>query len=154
MADEPKRELIIQNLKTTLEGIDGNDPYWTDVRSVKRVNTVPSDLEGEEKPGLLIMLPGAEESNEPKHNFHDVRTMKVGIVGIIDVQNESDETKGQLVNRFIKDVSLAVMADVTREKKASMTEKTFQRDLSNLFGDLGLFEMELAIRYHCDAKIE
>ena len=154
MADEPKRELIVQNLKTTLEGIDGQEPYWTEVKSVKRVNTVPSDLEGEEKPGLLIALPGAEESNEPKHNFHDVRTMKVGIVGIIDVQNESDEYKGRLVNRFMKDVSAAVMVDVTRGKQASMTEKTFQQDLSNLFGDLGLFEMELNIRYHCDGKIE
>lgn len=160
MASESKRELIIQNLKTTLEGIDGNDPYWTGVRSVKRVNTVPTDLEGEEKPGLLIVLPGEQETNEPKHGYHDVRTIKVGIIGIIDVQNNEDDYKGRAVNRFMKDVTVAVMADVTRgdfsatETNASMTMKTYQQDLSNLFGDLGIFEMELLIRYHCDAKIE
>ena len=160
MATESKRELIIQNLKTTLEGINGSDPYWTDVRSVTRVNTLPTDFEGEEKPSLKIVLPGEQETNEPKHGYHDVRTMRIGIVGILDVQNNDEDFKGQAVNRFMKDVTVAVMADVTRgafsdtEKNASDTRKTYQQDLSNLFGDLGIFEMELAIRYHCEAKVE
>ena len=55
MAAESKRELILQNLKTTLEGINGEDPYWTEVKTVKRVPFVPTEFEGEDKPGLLIV---------------------------------------------------------------------------------------------------
>lgn len=151
MVTESKRELILQNLKTTLEGINGEEPYWTAVKSVKRVPFVPTEFEGEEKPGLLIMATGEPEEIENQHGYHDKHDLKVGIVGIMD-RPAGDE--GTAVNRFMKDVCVAVMADSKRGGHASQTFKTSQLDASNLFGDLCLFEIELNIRYHCDGRNE
>jgi len=151
MAAESKREQIIQNLVTTLEGIDGEDPYWTEVKTVKRVPFVPTEFEGEDKPGLLVVATGEPEAIENQPGYHDKRDLRVGIVGVMD-RPASDE--GTAVNRFMKDVGVAVMADVTRGGYASQTFKTSQLDASNLFGDLCLFEIELNIRYHCDGRNE
>lgn len=151
MASESTRELILQNMKTSLEAIDGEDPYWTEVTTVRRVPLVPTEFEGEEKPGLLIVQTSAPETVEHKHNYHDVRNMEVGVIGVID---RPAGDVGAVVNRFMKDVSIALMADVTRGGNASMTFKQFQTDLSNLFLDLCLFEMGFVIRYHCDGRLE
>lgn len=148
---ESKRELILANLQTTLEGIDGKEPYWTAVKKVKRIPIIPTDFKGEEKPGLLIAATGEPESIEHKHNFQDVRDLKAGIIGVM---NRPANDTGTSINRFMKDVHVAVMADVTRGGNASMTAITSQLDVSNLFGDLCLFEMEVSIRYHCDAREE
>ena len=151
MADESKRELILQNLKTTLEGINGEGPYWTEVKKVRRVPYVPTEFEGEEKPGLLIIATGEPEDIENQPGYHDKRDLKVGIVGVMD---RPQDDIGTAVNRFMKDVGIAVMADVTRGGHATQTFKTRQLDASNLFGDLCLFEIELNIRYHCDGRSE
>lgn len=151
MATESKRELILQNLKTTLEGINGLDPYWTAVQSVKRMPFVPTEFEGEDKPGLLIVATGEPEEMENQHNYHDRRDLRVGIIGVMD-RPGNDE--GTAINRFMRDVSIAVMNDVTRGGYAAMTFKTRQLDASNLFGDLCLFEIELSIIYHCDGRTE
>jgi len=148
---ESKRELILQNLETTLGAIDGDDPFWTEVKSVKRVPFVPMEFEGEDKPGLLIVATGEPETIENQFNYHDKRDLKIGIVGVLD-RPRGDQ--GTAINRFMKDVSIAVMADVTRGGLASMTFKTRQLDASNLFGDLAMFEIELSIRYHCDGREE
>jgi len=148
---ESKRELILQNLKTTLTAINGVDPYWTDVQSVKRVASAPTEFEGEEKPGILILSTGEPEEVENQHAYHDRRTLKIGIIGILD-KTSSDE--GTSINRFMKDVARDVMADVTRGGNATQTFVTRRLDVSNLFGDLGIFEMELSIIYHCDAREE
>jgi hypothetical protein len=151
VADESKRELILQNLKSALEGIDGDDPYWTEIKTVRRVPAVPTDFEGEEKPALLIIATGGSEDIENQHGYHDRRTMKVGIVGVMD---RPADDEGAALNRLMQDVGIAAMADQTRGGYASATFKTFQVDHSNLFGDLCLFETELAIRYHVDGRTE
>ncbi|MBA7544243.1 hypothetical protein ES705_36595 [subsurface metagenome] len=151
MADESKREMILQNLKTTLEGINGAGQYWNEVKSVKRVTFVPTEFEGEDKPGLLIVATGEPETIENQHGYHDKRDLKVGIIGVMD---RPDGDEGTAVNRFMKDVGIAVMADVTRGAYATQTFKISQLDASNLFGDLCLFEIELNIRYHCDGREE
>lgn len=148
---ESKRELILQNIRTTLEGIDGEDPYWTEVKSVKRVPFVPTQFEGEEKPGLLVIATGEREEVENQPAHHDRRTMPVGIIGVMD-RPAGDE--GAAANRFMQDVTRAMMADVTRGGLASMTFKTYQLDGSNTFGDLAVFEIEFNIRYHCDGREE
>jgi hypothetical protein len=148
---EPKRELILANLVTTLEGINGVDPYWTTVKKVRRVPFVPTEFEGEDKPGLLIVATGEREENETRQGYQDRRDLRVGIIGVMDRPNADT---GTAINRYMKDVSIAVMADVTRGGLSTMTFKTYQQDMSNLFGDLGLFEMELSITYHCDGKNE
>jgi hypothetical protein len=148
---ESTRELILQNLKTTLEGIDGTGDYWTTVASVKRVPSVPTQFEGEDKPGLLIVATGEREEIVNQPGYHDRRDMRVGIIGVMD-RPAADE--GTALNRFMKDVGIAVMADVTRGGNASQTFIKSRLDASNLFGDLGLFEMELSIIYHCDARTE
>jgi len=148
---ESTRELILQNVVATLEGIDGEEPYWNEVKSVKRVPTMPTDLEGEEKPGILVSATGEPERIENQKSWHDRRDLRVGVVGIMD--SPADDT-GTAVNRFMKDVGIAMMADVTRGGKATMTFRTYQTDLSNLFGDLCIFEMEFSIIYHCDGRLE
>ena len=151
MAEESKREMILQDLETTLTAIDGKDPYWTEVKTVKRVPFVPTEFEGEEKPALLIVATGEPEEIENQMSYHDKRDLKVGIIGVMD-RPEGD--KGTAINRFMKDVSVAVMIDVTRGRYASQIFKTRQLDASNLFLDLCLFEIELSIRYHCDGRNE
>lgn len=151
MANESKRELIFQNLKTTLEGINGEDPYWTEVKSVKRVPFVPTEFEGEDKPGLLIVSTGEPETIENQHGYHDKRDLKVGIIGVMD---RPAGDIGTAVNRFMKDVGVVVMDDVTRGGNATQTFKVSQLDASNLFNDLCIFEIELNIRYHCDGRNE
>jgi len=151
MAEEPKRELILQDLETTLTAIDGEGPYWTEVKTVKRVPLVPTEFEGEDKPALLIVATGEPEEIENQMSYHDKRDLRVGIIGVMD--RPKDDT-GTAINRFMKDVGVAVMVDVTRGGYASQTFKTRQLDASNLFGDLCLFEIELTIRYHCDGRNE
>lgn len=148
---ESKRELILANLKTTLAAINGVDPYWTTVKSVKRVPTVPTQFEATEKPGLLIVATGEPETIENLPGFRDRRTMAVGIIGVLDLLSTDEGTQ---VDRFIKDVNIAVKADVTRGGYASMTFTKSQNDATGLFRDLGIFEIELAIVYHCNAQEE
>ena len=151
MATESKRELILQNLKTTLEEIDGNDPYWTEVKEVKRVPFLPTEFEGEDKPGLMIVSSGEPESIDNKPGYHDRRNLNLGIVGILD---RPSGDIGTAVTRFMKDIHIALMVDVTRGGNATETFIVRQLDASNLFGDYGLFEIELNIIYHCDARLE
>jgi hypothetical protein len=148
---ESKRELILQNLKTVLGGINGVDPYWTEVKHVKRVPFVPNQFEATEKPGLLIVVTGQPEEITNLLGYQDKRSMKVGIVGVID-RTASDE--GTLVNRFMKDVGIRIMLDPKRGGYASMTFRRSQTDFSNLFQDLGMFEMVFDIEYHCDGRLE
>lgn len=148
---ESKRELILQELKMTLAGINGTGDYWTTVRSVKRVPVVPSEFEREDKPGLLIVATGEPETIENQPSFRDKRDLKIGIIGVLDRAHGDEGTE---VNRFMADVHRAVMADVTRGGNANMTFVTRQLDVSNLFGDLGIFEIELNVRYFCDARAE
>jgi hypothetical protein len=151
MAAEPKSELILQNLKTSLQGIDGSDPYWTTVASVRLTPSVPQDLEGEEKPGLLIIPSGEPTVIEHKPDYHDRRVMHVGIIGVLSRAKSDD---GTALRRLMKDISVAVMADVTRGGNATMTKVDKQLDASNIFGDLSVCEIELSIIYHCDGRVE
>jgi len=84
MAEEPKRELILQDLETTLTAIDGEGPYWTEVKTVKRVPLVPTEFEGEDKPALLIVATGEPEEIENQMSYHDKRDLRVGIIGVMD----------------------------------------------------------------------
>ena len=148
-AAEPKRELILANLKTTLAAINGAGYYWTTVKTVKRVPSVPADLEGEQKPGLLIVATGEKETIENEFSNRDRCTMAVGIIGVL---NRPAADEGAAINRFMQDVRLAIMADPSRGGYATMTSLSSEIDFSNLFGDLCAFEMEIHIRYHCNAK--
>jgi hypothetical protein len=148
---ESKRELILQNLESTLAVIDGTGEFWTKVRSIRRVTVVPNEFEREDKPGLMIVATGEPETIENQPCYRDKRVMSVGIVGVLDRPRDDE---GTAVNRFMKDVAIAVMADVTRGGYAGMTFKKSQNDFSNLFGDLGIFEIELSIEYHCDGRRE
>ena len=151
MATESKMEMILQNLKTVLATIDGEDGYWTEVKSVKRVPFVPTEFQGEDKPGILIVATGEPEIIENQHSYHDKRDLKVGIIGVLD-RPENDE--GTAINRFMKDIGIAIMLDPTRGGYANQTFKVSQSDESNLFGDLCLLVIEINIRYHVDGREE
>ena len=138
-------------MESTLGAITGIDPFWTEVKSVRRVPAVPTEFENEEKPGLLLVATGEAETIENQHSFRDRRTLKAGVIGVI---NRPRNDEGTVVNRFMKDVSIAVMADISRGGLASMTFKTRQLDASNLFNDLCIFEMEFEIIYFCDGREE
>lgn len=148
---ESKRELILQNLKTALESIDGEDPYWTSVNSVRRVPSMPTEFLTEEKPGILVLATEEPEEIKNEPAFQEKHDLRVGIVGVLD-RTTGDE--GTALNRFMADVNRAVMADVTRGGYASMTFKKSQVDVSHLFTDLMVFDVEFAIRYHGDGREE
>ena len=150
-AAEATRESILADIATTLATIDGTGDYWTAVISIKRVLEVPTNLEIEEKPAILIVPTGAVEQIENQHAYHDVHTMPIGIVGILD---RSETDVGTAINRFMKDISIAMIADVTRGGYASMTWKRSQTDQSAYFGRLAVCELEFAIRWHCDGREE
>jgi len=150
-AVESTRENILANIVTALAAIDGTGDYWTNIITSKRVLEIPTDLEVEEKPAIMVITAGAVELIENQHSYHDVHTMPVGIIGVLD-RTETDI--GTAINRLMKDISIAMIADVTRGGYASMTWKRSQVDQSVYFGNLGVCEMEFAIRWHCDGREE
>ena len=152
MAVEATRENILANIVTVLSTIDGTGDYWTNVISVNRVLEIPADLEVEEKPAIMVIPTGAVELIENQHSYNDVHTMPVGIVGILDRSDTGN--RGQAINRLMKDISIDMIADVTRGGYASMTWKRSQIDQSVYFGSLEVCEMEFAIRWHCDGRNE
>jgi len=151
MAVESTRENILANIVTTLAGINGAGDYWTNITTVKRVLEIPTDLEGEEKPAILVVPTGEIELIENKHAYQDVHTMPVGVIGVLD---RAEADTGTAINRLMKDISIAMMADVTRGSYASMTWKRSQTDQSVYFSTLSLCEMDFAIRWHCDGRNE
>lgn len=150
-ATESVRELILQNIATTLATIDGEDPYWTPVAHVQRVIAIPSEFNDDQKPGILVLNGGQQEEITTHHSYQVMHDMPIGIIGVMD---RAEGDVGALANRFIKDVTIAMMADVTRGGYATDTRKTYQVDQSNLFGDLVIIEIEFNIRYHTDGREE
>lgn len=150
MADESKRELILADIATTL-AITAGSTYWTTVEKVTRVLSIPQDLQGEARPGILVIASGQPEEIEQQHSNRSVHTMAVGIIGIL---NRQPGDIGTALNRFMKDITVAMATDTTRGGNASMTWVRSKLDASNAFGPIAVCEMDFAIRYHTDSREE
>lgn len=152
MSSESKRELIIADIETVLGGIDGLDPYWTNVASVDRTPVVPTTIPAEDKPCALILTSAQPEKAAHKHNHQDRRELQLTIAGIMDTPS-SDANRA--LNRFMQDVTVALMDDPARSGHAAETvivsrqETTASADATVL-----TFEVKITVVYFCDSREE
>ena len=111
------RELILQNIKTTLEGISIANGYNNDFENVQRYDVHNSTLVN--LPCIIMSVVGEEKQLSP-HPFFTC-TMRVSI-DVFFTQAEDDTTSTyQYINSFLGDVEKAIMQDVYRGSLADNT---------------------------------
>ena len=139
-----KRELILQDLISTLQSITTANGYALNVQNVDR------HIEHWEKvaefPALFVV--SGDERIEHKPGLTERANWSVGIVGYV----KSEDQKSQEVEKLIGDVKKAVMVDTTRGGNATATTVDEIRDLSVVLSPYGIFEMDLTIIYHYEVS--
>lgn len=113
---EPVKELILQNLETTLDAIAAGADYYTEVRSVDRARSLVQAVD--DTPAVLILPDGTTYDTEPARLVGVVSgTFRVGLLLVA-----RDATTPQLtIERFIRDVHKALLVDITRGGNALNT---------------------------------
>lgn len=112
MASESIRQQVITNLMTNLAAISKTSGYWNDISSSQVADwLVPIDaVEASEMPKLMIT--SGVEGVDRKHASHiDSSTWEVVIIGYVH-STDMDEIRTML-ERLIRDVRIAVLADMT-----------------------------------------
>lgn len=114
---EPIRELVLQNVETTLKTIVQGDNYWNTVADVRRVLDDPHTAEGIT---LYIFSPGDEtvEHDGKGTNFSCVQTiMSIDVIAVVEI-TEASATESQ---RLAADIERAMLQDRQRGTTALNT---------------------------------
>jgi len=139
-----KQELILQNLKTTLEAITAGDDYDATVNLVQRKSTVIQSLPTGDVPALFIIAGMEELQHDAGERIR--AEFKIGIVGFIRASGEP----GAQCLALIGDVKKAVETEWTRGGNASNTMVLWSDNLGVSQEPLEGFEMEIQVLYHYD----
>lgn len=139
-----KRELILTNLKTALEGITTGNGYSVTVQDVSR--TLVHWEKVAEFPDLYIIAGKEKITHLPGH--YERCVWAIGIVGYV----KSETEKSELVEGLIGDVKKIVVVDGTRGGNATSTLVDEADDVSIMLSPYGIFEIELSIVYHYEAS--
>lgn len=115
---DPVEERILENIKTTLTGINGAPTYNTTVKQVVEFEAWDDDLI---TPACMVL---AEASQEEDSEFSDrqVVTLEFRIVAVLSQWTQSSAR--QATSRFAADIKLALLADITRGGHARDTHIT------------------------------
>jgi hypothetical protein len=145
------RENILEDIVTTLQGIDTRNDYYMDVRnsSVTRILKPYREVTESDLP-MLIISDGSESFNYETMGKRVTNFFSVIIRGIVeDQQNPSQE-----LNKLIADVKKALLVDLRRGIDSSSQPNASNTKLIRIDTDEGLafpravFEMEILIEYH------
>lgn len=109
------RELIFQNLKTAIQGINGNPNYFNKIAE-ENVNIIHG-LRAERafKEPYIYIYPDTETidmDKSEKGKFYKV--LSIGLEIWIKVADEKKETMNTEINKIIADVEKAIMLDASR----------------------------------------
>jgi hypothetical protein len=139
-----KRELILANLETTLEGITTGNGYSVTVQDVSR--TMVHWEKVAEFPVLYVVSGDERIKHHP--GLQERAVWEVGIVGYV----KSEDQKSQEVENLVGDVKKIVMVDTTRGGNAVACTVEAVRDINMVLSPYGIFEVELSIIYHYEVS--
>lgn len=126
MAD-PKKELIAQNLVTTLQGILKTGGYYTDAGQWVSRRRVPLQTWNTSHGTELFLLVGPEVKAEGCLGATYKSVVRFGVLGYV-----SDQEPERQVMLLEADIKKAVLTDVTRGGYAQATELADSGPLSQL----------------------
>ena len=132
-----KRELILANLKTALEGITTGNGYSVTVQEVSR--TMKHWEKVSEFPVLYVVAGDERIAHHP--GLQERAVWEVGIVGYV----KSEDEKSEEVEKLVGDIKKIVMVDTTRGGHAVACTVEAVRDINVVLSPYGVFEVELAI---------
>lgn len=138
-----KRELILANLITTLEGITTGEGYSMTVRKVSRQFQMPDQVN--DFPWLYVYSEDERLTHEP--DFEERSIWTVGILGYIKLQQSLKSTE---MEKLIGDVKKVVMVDTTRGGNCTSTVVDSIVNLTGEPSPFGIFAVLLQIVYHYD----
>lgn len=105
------RESILDNVKTTVEGIDGTGDYVTTMQSVRRYDverSFPSAF-----PGAFVVSGRQDPANEASDHQHWLFGVTVNVFAMHDTGDDA-RTSDEILSELIADVQRAMMVDRTR----------------------------------------
>ena len=110
-----RTELILADIKTALEGVQGGAGYSNTVRHVSRDFVPPEDLHGTMLPALFVTYESEDDAEFTQEQ--DEGFIRIGVTAIAQAMTGLST----VLNSLIKDVHKALMADRTRSGLASDT---------------------------------
>lgn len=106
---EPVKELVLQDLEAVFLGITEGTDYYTTVRRVHRVETVP--IEVKEYPCIILTPLGSDYDQPGAATTLSLQTHS-RIRATLIVRTRDNATLA--LERFIRDVHKALLVDITR----------------------------------------
>tara|TARA_R110002020_G_scaffold425054_3_gene634469 strand:+ start:2030 stop:2503 length:474 start_codon:yes stop_codon:yes gene_type:complete len=112
----PVKELILQDIETTLAAITAGSAYYTSVAVVDRINTIPVEIR--DYPAI-VLTPLGTDYDQPG----DARTTAIGanyrVRATLVARTRTDAAA--TIENFIRDVHKALLVDITRGGEAINT---------------------------------
>ena len=144
------RGLIVDNVKTTLEGITTANGYNQDVKYVSSENLkAPDELTIEQKPSLQI-IDGDEDKNAADVDSLEC-FLEIVITGYLERINDADPLQARLRN-LMNDTEKALMVDETRGSKAIKTDVTKLVTDKGVLEPHAMFDMTIMVKYFHNRK--
>lgn len=122
-----KREDILDNIVTTLEGISVSGGYNYNVGLATRETTDWMRLKNEQLPAAVIQWTEDEREVRPLQGEYLLSTLTVTIRGVVDASPHINENIDEVVNKWSEDIEKALAVDGTRDSNAMYTNPTLLR---------------------------
>ena len=116
---EPVKEDILQNLKTTIEGIAAGGDYYTDVREVSLLEAEPTMVS---QYPCAIISPLGTEYDHPGTATMNTITGHYRVRATLLVRTRTNAALS--IERFVRDVQKSILIDITRGGNAIDTYMT------------------------------
>lgn len=112
----PLKEQIVDDLVTTLQAISAGDDYYTTVEQVIRIDGGPMELKM--FPAVAVLPSKTEYDREGSHGTTTIRAFLYVQLSLF-IRSRTDAA--DKIERFVRDVHKAVIADRTRGDRALHT---------------------------------
>ena len=141
-----KRESILADIKTQLDGINQAGGYRLDVAYVTRSWVPPGDLKSNQYPCLEILDDTELPLYHGRRAMYDFTILIYGFIHRTKKQQaDSSEDLSERTNKLIRDVKDALLVDPTRGGVATNT--TFGMSDTAYAEEDGNFELPVIVRY-------
>lgn len=105
----PVKELILQNMETTLAAINGGSDYYTTVAVVDRINVIPIEIR--EYPAIIITPIGTDYDQPGEATTLALAgNYRVRLTLVVRTRTDPSMT----IENFVRDVHTALIVDITR----------------------------------------
>ena len=116
---EPVKELILQDLETTIAAIAAGSDYYTTVQEVTRLEAEPTTVS---RYPVVILSPLGTDYDQPGTSTVNTITGHYRVRATLIVRTRTDTALA--VERFVRDVQKSILVDVTRGGRAIDTYMT------------------------------